>query len=35
VDIRILGERNLTLNLEEWSKLLKKARDHAGLSNHL
>jgi hypothetical protein len=34
--IRILGERNwrnLTLNREEWRKLLKKARVHAGLSS--
>jgi hypothetical protein len=33
-DIRILGERNwrnLALNREEWRKLLKKARAHAGL----
>jgi hypothetical protein len=35
-DIRILGERiwrNLVLNREEWKKLLKKARAHAGQSN--
>jgi hypothetical protein len=35
-DIRILGERkwrNLALNREEWKKLLKKARTHAGLSS--
>jgi hypothetical protein len=35
-DIRILGEmswRNLALNREEWRKLLKKARAHAGLSS--
>jgi hypothetical protein len=35
-DIRILGERNwsnLTLNREEWSKLLTKARAHAGMSS--
>jgi hypothetical protein len=33
-DIRILGGRywrNLALNREEWRKLLKKARAHAGL----
>jgi hypothetical protein len=30
-DIRILGERNLALNKEEWRKRLKKARAHAGL----
>jgi hypothetical protein len=35
-DIRLLGERNwkkLTLNKEEWRKLLKKARAHTGLSS--
>jgi hypothetical protein len=35
-DIRILGERNwrnLALNREEWRKLLKKPRTHAGLSS--
>jgi hypothetical protein len=35
-DIRILGERNwrnLALNREEWTKLLKKARAHVGLSS--
>jgi hypothetical protein len=35
-NIRILGERNwrnLALNGEEWRKLLKKARDHPGLSS--
>jgi hypothetical protein len=35
-DVRILGERNwmnLALNREEWKKLLKKARAHAGLSS--
>jgi hypothetical protein len=31
-DIRILGERNLALNREEWRKLLKKATVCAGLS---
>jgi hypothetical protein len=35
-DIRVLGERNwrnLALNREEWRKLFKKARGHAGLSS--
>jgi hypothetical protein len=35
-DIRFLEERNwrnLALNREEWKKLLKKARAHAGLSS--
>jgi hypothetical protein len=35
-NIRVLGERNLgnlALNKEEWRTLLKKARDHAGLSS--
>jgi hypothetical protein len=35
-DVRILAERNwrnLALNREEWRKLLKKARAHAGLSS--
>jgi hypothetical protein len=32
-DIRILGERNLALNREEWRKLLKNDRAHAGLSS--
>jgi hypothetical protein len=35
-DIRILGERNwrnMALNREEWMKLLKKFRAHAGLSS--
>jgi hypothetical protein len=34
--VRILAERNwrnLALNREEWRKLLKKARPHAGLSS--
>jgi hypothetical protein len=34
-DIRVLGERNwrnVVLNREEWRKLLKKVRTHAGLS---
>jgi hypothetical protein len=35
-DIKILGKRNwrnLVINTEEWRKLLKKARAHAGLSS--
>jgi hypothetical protein len=35
-DIGILGKRNwgnLALNREEWRKVLKKARAHAGLSS--
>jgi hypothetical protein len=35
-DIRILGERNwrnVAFSREEWRKLLKKARVHAGLSS--
>jgi hypothetical protein len=36
LDIGILGERNwenLALSREEWRKLLRKARAHAGLSS--
>ena len=35
-DIRILGVQNwkkVALNRDEWAKLLKKARDHRGLSS--
>ena len=35
-DVRILGVRNwkkVALNRDEWAKLLKKARDHQGLSS--
>jgi hypothetical protein len=35
-DVRILREknwRNLALNRDEWRKLLKNARAHAGLSS--
>ena len=30
-DMRILGVKKVALNIDEWAKLLKKARAHQGL----